>query len=138
MSSLSSRRVLPFPGPRFLGAVLLPTVLLLGACKAPPMDEQDAVGANAQKAAEEAAAPVAADAGKATEAPPVGNCDANQVQSLTGQAYTDALGAQAQQDASAQDLRVLKPDDVTTMEFRGERLNIEVDAKGVVTGARCG
>lgn len=138
MSSLSSRRVMPSIGPKLLGAVLLPTVLLLGACKAPPMDEQDAAGANAQKAAEEAAAPVATDAGKATEAPPVGNCDATQVQSLIGQAYTDAIGGQAQQDSNARELRVLKPNDMTTMEFVGERLNIEVDDKGVVTGVRCG
>ncbi|WP_315388479.1 I78 family peptidase inhibitor [uncultured Stenotrophomonas sp.] len=138
MSSLSSRRALPSIGPKLLGAVLLPTVLLLGACKAPPMDEQDAAGAHAQKAAEEAAAPADAATGKATEAPPVGNCDANQVQSLIGQAFTDEMGGQAQQDASARELRVLKPTDMTTMEFVGERLNIEVDEKGVVSGVRCG
>ncbi|MGY8563656.1 I78 family peptidase inhibitor [Paracidovorax citrulli] len=138
MSSLSSRRVLPSIAPRFLGALLLPTVLLLGACKAPPMDEQDAAGAHAQKAAEEAAAPADATAGKATEAPPVGNCDANQVQSLIGQAYSEEIGGQAQQDANARELRVLKPTDMTTMEFVGERLNVEVDEKGVVTGVRCG
>jgi len=137
MSSLSSR-ALSSIGPRLLGAVLLPTVLLLGACKAPPMDEQDAAGAHAQKAAEEAAAPADATAGKATEAPPVGNCDAEQVQSLVGQPYTDEIGGQAQQDAAAKELRVLKPTDMTTMEFVGERLNIEVDEKGVVSGVRCG
>ena len=60
------------------------------------------------------------------------------MQSLVGQPYSDAIGAQAQQDASARQLRVLKPDDMTTMEFVGERLNIEVDEKGVVTGLRCG
>ena len=77
-------------------------------------------------------------AGKALEAPPVGNCDATQVQSLVGQAYTDKIGSQAQQDASAKQLRVLKPNDMTTMEFVGERLNVEVDEKDVVSGLRCG
>jgi hypothetical protein len=137
MSSLSSRRMRRSFGPTIMAAALVPTLLLLGACKAPPMDEQEAVGTHAQKAAEEAAAP-ANPVGKATEAPPVGNCDATQVQSLIGQAYTDDIGAQAQQDASARDLRVLKPDDVTTMEFVGERLNIELDEKSVITGLRCG
>ena len=136
MSALS-RRVLPSIAPSLLGAVLLPTVLLLGACKAPPMDEQDAVAAHAQKAAEEAAAPADA-SGKATEAPPVGECDATQVQSLIGQAYTEDLGNQAKQDANANEVRVLKPTDMTTMEFIGERLNIEVDEKGVISGVRCG
>ncbi len=133
MSSLSFRRVR-----RSVGLIaLFPALLALGACKAPPMDEQEAVATHAQKAAEAAAAP-ADETGKAIEAPPVGNCDATQVQSLVGQPYTDEIGKQAQQDAAAASLRVLKPDDVTTMEFIGERLNIEVDAKGVVSGARCG
>jgi len=138
MSSLSFRRLRRPFGPTIMAAALVPTLLLLGACKAPPTDEQEAAGTHAQKAAEEVAAAPADTTGKATEAPPVGNCDANQVQSLVGQPYSDAIGAQAQQDASARELRVLKPDDMTTMEFVGERLNIEVDEKGVVSGLRCG
>lgn len=122
---------------RSLSALLLPAVLALSACQAPALDEQDAATANAQKAAEAAKAP-ADEAGKATEAPPAGNCDASQVQSLVGQAYTDALGKQAREDAAASQVRVLKPNDVATMEFMGDRLNIEVDEKGLVSGARCG
>lgn len=117
--------------------LLLPATLLLAACSAPPMDEQDAVTAQAQQASEQATAPTD-EAGKATEAPPIGNCDATQVQSLVGQPYTDALGTQAQQDAAARTLRVLRPGDMTTMEFQGERLNVEVDEKNVVSGVRCG
>ncbi|MDV3467253.1 I78 family peptidase inhibitor [Stenotrophomonas sp. C3(2023)] len=119
----------------FLLAV--PAALLLAACSAPPPDEQEAVSTEAQQAADAAAAP-ADEAGKATEAPPVGSCDASQAQGLVGQTYTDALGSQAQQDASAQELRVLRPDDMTTMEFVGERLNVELDEKNVVSGVRCG
>ncbi len=133
MPSLSFRRLR-----RSLGLLaVVPTLLALAACQAPPMDEQEAVATHAQKAAEAAAAPTD-EAGKALEAPPVGNCDANQVQSLVGQAYSDDVGNQAQQDAGAKQLRVLKPTDVTTMEFIGERLNIEVDEKGVISGLRCG
>jgi hypothetical protein len=122
---------------RSLSALLLPAVLALTACQAPALDEQDSATAHAQQAAEAAKAP-ADEAGKATEAPPVGTCDASQVQSLVGQTYTDALGKQAQEDAGANQVRVLKPNDVATMEFLGDRLNIEVDAKGAVSGARCG
>lgn len=118
-------------------SIALPAALMLAACSAPPMDEQEAVTAEAQQAADAAAAP-ADDTTKATEAPPVGNCDATQAQGLVGQAYSDALGAQAQQDANARDLRVLRPQDMTTMEFVGERLNVELDDKSVVTGVRCG
>ncbi len=136
MSSLSSRAPRSFR-PLLMGAALVPA-LLLGACKAPPMDEQEAATAHAQKAAEEASAPAPAEAGKATEAPPVGNCDATQVQSLIGQTWSDGMEGQAQQDSAAKQVRVLRPNDVTTMEFLGERLNVEVDDKNVVTGVRCG
>ncbi|WP_440138115.1 I78 family peptidase inhibitor [Stenotrophomonas maltophilia] len=122
---------------RSLSALLLPAVLALSACQAPSLDEQDAATAHAQQAAEAAKAP-ADEAGKATEAPPVGTCDASQAQSLVGQAYTEALGKQAQEDSAATQLRVLHPNDMTTMEFVGNRLNIEVDAKDVVSGVRCG
>jgi len=133
MSSLSFRRLR-----RSFGLMaLFPALLVLGACNAPPMDEQEAVATDAQKAAEAAAAPTD-EAGKAMEAPPVGSCDATQVQSLVGQPYTAEIGSQAQQDAGATSLRVLKPNDMTTMEFIGERLNVEVDAKNVVAGVRCG
>ncbi len=133
MSSLSFRRLR-----RSFGLMaLFPALLVLGACSAPPMDEQEAVATDAQKAAEAAAAPTD-EAGKAMEAPPVGSCDATQVQSLVGQPYSAEIGSQAQQDAGATSLRVLKPNDMTTMEFIGERLNVEVDAKNVVAGVRCG
>ena len=133
MSSLSFRRMR-----RSMGLIaLFPALLVLSACQAPPMDEQEAVASHAQKAAEAAAAPTD-ETGKATEAPPVGNCDATQVQSLVGQPYTDAIGGQAQQDAGAKQKRVLRPSDITTMEFVGERLNIEVDEKDTISGLRCG
>ena len=79
-----------------------------------------------------------ADAQAGTEPPPVGNCDATQVQGLVGQAYTDETGEQARDDAAAQQLRVLRPGDMTTMDFVGERLNIELDEKGNISGVRCG
>ncbi|NIJ70202.1 I78 family peptidase inhibitor [Xanthomonas sp. 60] len=125
--------------PRLFRSALfaLPAALVLAACSAPPMDEQDAATAQAQQAAQQAAAPTDA-TGKATEAPPVGSCDATQVQSLIGQPSSDAVARQAQQDAGAREVRTLGPQDMTTMEFVGERLNIEVDAKGVITGVRCG
>lgn len=130
--SRALRTTLPRPA-----LFLLPAALLLAACSAPPMDEQDAATAEAQQAAQQAAEPTDT-AGKATEAPPVGNCDATQVQSLVGQPYSAEIDGQAQQDASAREVRVLRPGDMTTMEFVGERLNIEVDEKNLISGLRCG
>ena len=68
----------------------------LSACNKPQPDEQEAVTAKAQQAAEQASAPAPA---TAPEAPPTGSCDATQVQSLVGQPMTDAAGEQARNDA---------------------------------------
>ncbi len=110
-------------------------VLSLAACSAPAPDEQEAVGAQAQQAAEQAAAPAP---DSAPEPPPIGSCDATQVQSLVGQTLTDALSEQAKHDAGAKQVRTLLPNQAVTMEFNGERLNIEVDDKQVVKSVRCG
>lgn len=118
---------------RVLATAFLAAVV--AGCQAPLPDEQDEALQQSEQAARDAATP-SADA--ASSAPPVGSCDASQVQGLVGQAFTDAAGEQATADASAQQLRVLKPDTAATMDFVGERLNIELDEKGVVTGVRCG
>lgn len=120
-------------GPSRLLAALC--VLGLAACQGPQPDEQEAVTAQAQQAAAEAAAPAPE---SAPQAPPIGTCDASQLQGLVGQPLTDALSAQAQQDAGAKQVRILEPGQMVTMEFNGERLNLEVDDKRLVTSVRCG
>ena len=35
-------------------------------------------------------------------------------------------------------LRTLKPDQMATMDFNDKRLNLDLDAAGVVTAVRCG
>ncbi len=107
--------------------------LALAACSSPAPEEQDQVLNQAEQAAAEAAAP-APDAAT----PPAGSCDASQVQGLVGQAYSDAVGEQARQDAGAEKVRTLKPNQPITMEYLGERLNIEVDDNNVISGVRCG
>ncbi|MDS9993317.1 I78 family peptidase inhibitor [Xanthomonas sp. A2111] len=109
--------------------------LALAACGAPPPDEQEQVSAKAQAAAQQAAAP---DPANAPDAPPVGSCDASQAQGLVGQTFAPALLDQARSDTGAKTARVLKPNQAVTMEFNGERLNIEVDEKDQITGVRCG
>lgn len=118
-----------------LKLVLAASILALAGCNSPQPDEQEAVTAQAQRAATDAATPSPE---TAPEAPPIGKCDASQLQSLIGQPLTDALSAQAREDAKATEVRVLKPGQMVTMEFNGERLNLEVDDKHVVTAVRCG
>lgn len=113
----------------------LSLVLALGACKGPAPEEQDQALDQAKQAADAAATP---DQEVATTPPPVGTCDASQVEGLIGQPYTEELAEQARQDAGAAKVRMLKPNQPITMEFLGERLNIEVDDKNLVSGVRCG
>lgn len=107
----------------------------LAGCHSPQPDEQESAEAQAQRDAAAAATP---SQDTAPTAPPVGECDASQLQSLVGQPLTDALSAQAREDAHAAQVRVLKPGEVVTMEFKGDRLNLEVDEKQVISSVRCG
>ncbi|MDQ8754868.1 I78 family peptidase inhibitor [Sphingosinicella sp. LHD-64] len=65
-------------------------------------------------------------------------CNADGLQSLVGQPGTPELGAQAQQRSNARTLRWIRPGDAVTMDYREDRLNIELDAEGKVARFNCG
>lgn len=65
-------------------------------------------------------------------------CDAAAVQNLVGQAYTEAVGKDAQARSRSKSMRLIRPGMAVTMDFRNDRLNIEVDDKSVITAIRCG
>ncbi len=115
-------------------AALFATALMLAlaACTGPAPEEQEQALDQAQQAANEATA------NADPTPPPPARCDASQVQGLVGQTYSDAMQSQAKDDADASEVRVIKPNQPVTLEFIGERLNIEIDDKGVITGVRCG
>ena len=82
-------------------------------------------------------------AGQGPEAYPVRGgtgrlCNAAEAQPLLGRARSATLGAEALRLSGAGTLRWLRPGDIVTMEYREDRLNIEVDAKGRVKAIRCG
>lgn len=94
-------------------------------------------------------------AGGAPEAPPMssplpperapqsapgmdGKCDAKAAQAYVGQTASADVAAQAKTAAGANTVRMLKPGQMVTMEFRAGRLNLDVDANNVITSARCG
>lgn len=56
----------------------------------------------------------------------------------SGQAYTASIGTELQRAAEATRLRVIRPGDAVTMDFREDRLNIELDGGGRVRALRCG
>ena len=67
-----------------------------------------------------------------------GRCDAAKAQALVGRPATGELGTEALRLSGAGTLRWLRPGQVVTMEYRADRLNIELDAKNSVVAIRCG
>lgn len=65
-------------------------------------------------------------------------CDAEVVKDVVGKAYTEALGEDARVQSGSRSLRVMRPGQAMTMDYRIDRLNLELDASGKVTSARCG
>jgi Peptidase inhibitor I78 family len=65
-------------------------------------------------------------------------CDAAAVQNLVGKPYTEAVGKDAQARSKSKSMRLIRPGMAVTMDFRNDRLNIEVDEKNAITAVRCG
>lgn len=116
-------------------AASLATLLSLGlaACSGTSDTGDTALPDAAEAPAASAPAPV-----DAPTAPAAMTCDAGVVQALVGQPSDDAVIEQARTDSGAGTVRVLKPGDAATMDYREDRLNIDLDADGVIQSLRCG
>ncbi|SDR15201.1 I78 family peptidase inhibitor [Pseudoxanthomonas sp. CF125] len=119
-----------------MSRLLLPAAALLtlclAACTSKP-DEQEQAVAQSEERAEEAAQP-------APPTPPAAAtaCDDSQAQWAVGKKVTEAEVEQARKDSGAETARTLKPNQMVTMEFNGNRLNLDLDDAGTVTAIRCG
>jgi hypothetical protein len=65
-------------------------------------------------------------------------CNAAAAQSLAGRTATAELGAEALRLSGARTLRWIRPGDMVTMDYREDRLNVELDAQNRVKALRCG
>lgn len=71
--------------------------------------------------------------------PPVmEGCDVSDIKNLIGRAYDEALSAYAKEATGAAVVRVKRPGEMVTMDYREDRLTLELDAAGKVVSARCG
>ncbi len=95
--------------------------LLLAACATVPA---------AGEGAGEENVPVHGESGMTCNAAPAGH--------LVGRPATVELGAEALKATGSRNLRWIRPGDMVTMDFRPDRLNIELDAQGRVARLRCG
>lgn len=89
--------------------------LLLGGCAAPEVGMEETVPVHG-----------------------AGHCDAGAAQGLVGQPASSALGAEALARTGARTIRWIQPGQAVTMDYRTDRLNIELDANNRVTAIRCG
>ncbi|MCY1269180.1 Peptidase inhibitor I78 family protein [compost metagenome] len=67
-----------------------------------------------------------------------GRCNAEPLQSLVGRTVSASLLQEAKRTSGAQVARVLRPNDVMTMDYNSQRLNIDVDAQQVIRQIHCG
>ena len=70
--------------------------------------------------------------------PGAGLCNAAAARALAGRTATPELAAEALRLTGAQQLRVIEPGMVVTMEYSAERLNIHVGPDGRVERLACG
>ena len=67
-----------------------------------------------------------------------GRCEAKAAEFAIGKQASPQLLEQARARAGAQNARILKPNDMVTLEYRSDRLNLSTDANLVVNRVTCG
>ncbi|KAA2284115.1 I78 family peptidase inhibitor [Arenimonas fontis] len=65
-------------------------------------------------------------------------CDAEPLAWTIGRVADEALVAKAKADSGSRGVRVIRPGMAVTMDYREDRLNLEVDEQDRVTRAYCG
>lgn len=65
-------------------------------------------------------------------------CEAKAAEFTIGKKASPQLLEQARVRAGAQNARILKPDDMVTLEYRSDRLNLNTDDNLVITRINCG
>ena len=74
----------------------------------------------------------------ASTAPVGGECNAQGAKAAVGKNATAKVVEDARVRSGARLARVLRPGQMITKEFDGQRLNLEVDASGKIIAVRCG
>jgi hypothetical protein len=65
-------------------------------------------------------------------------CEAKAAEFTLGKTASPELLEQARKRAGAQNARFLGPNDMVTLEYRSDRLNLNTDANKIVTRVNCG
>ncbi|KRA16968.1 MULTISPECIES: I78 family peptidase inhibitor [unclassified Lysobacter] len=70
--------------------------------------------------------------------PPSGQCNAEGARWAIGRGIDDDTTNRILRDTGSRDARVLKPGMGATMDYRPDRINIDLNDRGAITGLRCG
>lgn len=70
--------------------------------------------------------------------PPSGVCNAEGARWAIGSAVNDDVVNRILRDTGSRDARVLRPGQPATMDFREDRVNVDLNDRGAITGLRCG
>jgi hypothetical protein len=65
-------------------------------------------------------------------------CGARHVQDRVGRDYSQALGEAIREESGAAALRVLRPGEAHTLEYRDDRINVRLDDQDAITDIVCG
>lgn len=68
---------------------------------------------------------------------PMAQCDAGKIEALLGTRFSAPVQAGAQRRSGARTVRVIRPGMAVTMDYRADRLNIQLDEAGTITQLRC-
>ena len=66
------------------------------------------------------------------------SCTTDSLGWVIGQAATPQVVQRAQGESRSRDVRVIKPDQAVTLDYRGDRLNLHVNKAGAIHQATCG
>jgi hypothetical protein len=72
------------------------------------------------------------------EVDPIRTCNAAALASMVGRAWSDSLRPEALRLSGARAARVIRPGDMVTMDYRGDRLNVHLTAEGRIERFDCG
>ncbi len=65
-------------------------------------------------------------------------CGAEHVQDRVGRQYDEALGEAIHAESGAAAMRVIRPGQAVTLDYRADRLNVRLDEEDVITEIDCG
>ncbi|HLR13140.1 MAG TPA: I78 family peptidase inhibitor [Burkholderiaceae bacterium] len=76
--------------------------------------------------------------GMSSTGDPEYRCDADPAQALLGETINSDVEARARELSGSKTVRTLRPNNVITMEYNPQRINLRVDEQDVITSAGCG